>query len=191
MNEVRKAPEKGSIFKNIKNEHYQVIDIAKQTNTGESLVIYKALFGSGTIYASPYDLFMNEVDHNIFPGAEQKYVMEYVRTKKNHNVITLCGSTKFKAEFERLNKELTLKGNVVISLGTYEHSGDSEVWEGMEDGTYTKTKLMLDEMHLQKIDMCDQIMVVNVGGYIGESTANEIEYAKLLGKDILYLEERE
>ena len=52
----------------------------------------------------------------------------------------------------------------------------------------TKTKEMLDDMHKRKIDMADEIFVINVDGYIGESTKSEIEYAKLNGKVISYLE---
>ena len=107
---------------------------------------------------------------------------------KNYKVITLCGSTKFKDEFLRVQKELTLKGNIVISVGLFGHSGDNEVWENMDEGTLTKTKEMLDDMHTRKIDMADEIFVINVDGYIGESTRSEIEYAKANGKAISYLE---
>ena len=55
-------------------------------------------------------------------------------------------------------------------------------------GTFTKTKEMLDDMHKRKIDLADEIFVINVGGYIGESTKSEIEYAKSMGKKINYLE---
>lgn len=107
---------------------------------------------------------------------------------KNYKVITLCGSTKFKDEFLKVQKELTLKGNIVISVGLFGHSGDNEVWENMDEGTLTKTKEMLDDMHKRKIDMADEIFVINVDGYIGESTKSEIEYAKANGKAISYLE---
>ena len=107
---------------------------------------------------------------------------------KNYKVVTLCGSTKFKDEFLRVQKELTLKGNIVISVGLFGHSGDNEVWENMDEGTLTKTKEMLDDMHKRKIDMADEIFVINVDGYIGESTKSEIEYAKANGKAISYLE---
>lgn len=97
-------------------------------------------------------------------------------------VITLCGSTRFKEQYLEAQKRLTLEGNIVISVGLFGHSGDEEVWtEG--------TKEMLDNMHLRKIDMADSIYVINVGGYIGESTKREIEYAKKNGKKILYLEQ--
>lgn len=108
---------------------------------------------------------------------------------KNYKVITLCGSTKFKDEFLRVQKELTLKGNIVISVGLFGHSGDNEVWENMDEGTLTKTKEMLDDMHKRKIDMSDEIFVINVNGYIGESTKSEIEYAISTGKKVNYLED--
>jgi hypothetical protein len=78
-------------------------------------------------------------------------------------------------------KRLTLEGNVVISVGLFGHSGDYEVWtEGVKD--------MLDRQHLAKIDLADEIFVVNVGGYIGDSTRREIAYAEYKGKSITYLE---
>lgn len=96
-------------------------------------------------------------------------------------IITLCGSTRFKEQFLEAQKRLTLEGNIVISVGLFGHSGDNEVWtEG--------TKQMLDDMHKRKIDMADSIYVINVGGYIGESTRSEIEYARKNGKAIQYLE---
>ena len=99
-----------------------------------------------------------------------------------YKVITLCGSTKFKEEYLDAQKRLTLEGNIVISVGLFGHSGDNEVWsEG--------TKAMLDDMHKRKIDMADEIFVINVGGYIGESTRSEIEDAKSTGKGVKFLEQ--
>ena len=98
----------------------------------------------------------------------------------NYKVITLCGSTKFKDEFMRIQKELTLLGNIVISVGCFGHSGD----------VFTEDqKLMLDDMHKRKIDMADEIFVINKNGYIGESTRSEITYAKKTGKLVYYLED--
>ena len=96
-------------------------------------------------------------------------------------VITLCGSTRFKDDFLEAQKRLTLEGNIVISVGLFGHSGDEEVWT-------PGTKEMLDNMHKRKIDMADAIYVINVGGYIGESTRSEIEYATKQGKTVMYLE---
>ena len=98
-----------------------------------------------------------------------------------YKIITLCGSTKFKEQYLEAQKRLTLEGNIVISVGLFGHSGDDEVWaEG--------TKAMLDDMHKRKIDMADEIFVINVGGYVGESTRNEIAYAQEHGKVVRYLE---
>ena len=105
-----------------------------------------------------------------------------------YKVITLCGSTRFKEDFMREQKRLTLEGNIVISVGLFGHSGDSEVWENMDDGTLTKTKEMLDDMHKRKIDMADEIFVINKDGYIGSSTRSEIEYAIKTNKKINYME---
>ena len=96
-------------------------------------------------------------------------------------VITLCGSTRFKEQFLEVQKRLTLEGNIVISVGLFGHSGDSEVWN--ED-----TKAMRDSMHFAKIDLADEIFVINVGNYIGDSTRNEIAYAKSKGKSVNFLE---
>ena len=106
-----------------------------------------------------------------------------------YKVVTLCGSTRFKDEFMEAQKRLTLEGNIVISVGLFGHSGDNEVWENMDEGTLTKTKEMLDDMHKRKIDMADEVYVINVGGYIGESTRSEIEYAEAQGKPVHYLEQ--
>ena len=104
------------------------------------------------------------------------------KTIKTYPVITLCGSTKFKREFIEIQKQLTLKGNIILTVGLFGHSGDDEVWQG-------DTKEMMDDMHKARIDMSDGIYVIDVGGYVGESTRSEIEYARFVGKDIKYLSE--
>ena len=97
-------------------------------------------------------------------------------------VITLCGSTRFKEQFFEAQKQLTLEGCIVISVGLFGHSGDDDVWK-------PGVKEMLDDMHLRKIDLADEIFVINVGGYIGESTRREIAYAEKTGKKVSYLED--
>ncbi|WP_341719822.1 hypothetical protein QQG74_09045 [Micromonospora sp. FIMYZ51] len=95
-------------------------------------------------------------------------------------IVVLCGSTRFRDYFHRLNQQLTLDGWIVLAPGVYGHA----------DG-YTPTedeKNRLDTLHLRKIDMADRVLVVNPNGYIGESTRNEIAYAERIGKRIGYLE---
>lgn len=86
-----------------------------------------------------------------------------------------------RTSFSKPKRELTLEGNIVISVGLFGHSGDNEVWK---EGT----KELLDDMHKRKIDMADEIFVINVGGYIGSSTRSEIAYAIATGKKVNYLE---
>ena len=97
-----------------------------------------------------------------------------------YKIITLCGSIKFKDEFIGVQEKLTLDGNIVLTPNFFNNIKKEDIDE--------KTKKMLDEMHKQKIDMSDEIYVINVGRYIGESTKNEIEYAKEKEKKISYLE---
>lgn len=91
--------------------------------------------------------------------------------------LTLCGSTRFRAEYELWNKRLTLAGFLVYSVSGFGHSGD----------TFTdEEKARLDQVHLAKIDASHGIVVINPGGYIGDSTRREIAYAKATGKLIYY-----
>lgn len=95
-------------------------------------------------------------------------------------VVTLCGSTKFKDTYERVMREETLKGKVVISVGLFGHI------EGLDMSG--PTKKMLDELHLRKIDMANTVMFLNVDGYLGESSRRELEYARKWGKNVVFLE---
>ena len=108
-------------------------------------------------------------------GSKGKYTMI-----GKYKIITLCGSTKFKDEFLDEQKRLTLEGNIVISVGLFGHSGDDEFWT-------ESTKEMLDDMHKRKIDLADEIFVINPDGYTGSSTQSEIEYATKSGKAVRYL----
>lgn len=101
----------------------------------------------------------------------------------NYKVITLCGSTRFKDEFMKIQKDLTLQGNIVISVGLFGHA-DGEFGTVITD----EVKIMLDDMHKRKIDMADEIFVINKDNYIGSSTKSEIEYAIKTGKKVNYLE---
>ncbi|MGH7791483.1 MAG: hypothetical protein ACREOB_04130 [Thermodesulfobacteriota bacterium] len=100
-------------------------------------------------------------------------------------IVVLCGSTRFKNEFEEEMRELTLEGYIVISVGLFGHI------EGLDMGTDlnpTLIKQQLDELHMRKIDLADRVHIINVGGYIGTSTSKEIAYAQKNGKLITYKE---
>jgi len=93
--------------------------------------------------------------------------------------VTLCGSTKFKYDFEAIERAFSLAGAIVISVGLFGHA-DKEY----ESVITTDVKSMLDDVHKQKIDMADLVVVVH-SDYIGESTQNEINYARSQDKPIV------
>lgn len=107
-----------------------------------------------------------------------------VITITHFEIITLCGSTKFKDDFIKIQEELTLQGKIVISVGLFGHADNK-----YENKITNEIKEMLDDMHKKKIDLSDAIYVINKNGYIGESTTSEIEYAKSTNKKIYYMEE--
>ncbi len=109
------------------------------------------------------------------------------RMQGKYKVITLCGSVRFKDTFMREQKRLTLEGNIVLSVGLLDDN-DNTFWKNMSKTDYLKTREMLADMHKRKIDMADEIFVINVGGYIGETTQSEIDYALSKGKTANYLE---
>lgn len=101
-------------------------------------------------------------------------------------IVCLCGSTRFYQEFQRANYEETMQGRIVLSVGFYLHSSEAahgEPWECTPE-----QKEALDELHKRKIDLADEILVLNVGGYIGESTRSEIKYARKIGRPVRFLE---
>ena len=117
---------------------------------------------------------------NVYCTAGADKIEELLADRK-YDVITLCGSTKFKDTFMEMEKELTMAGNIVLNLTIFSHFDHVKLTE--------HEITLLANMHKQKIDMSDKILVINVAGYIGESTKAEIEYAKSKGKEIIYLEE--
>jgi hypothetical protein len=89
-------------------------------------------------------------------------------------IVTLIGSSRFKEEHERAQREETLLGKIVIPMGMYGHL------EGLDqDGSI---KAMLDVLHRRKIDISDEVLLVNPGGYVGPSTLSELLYSNQAGK---------
>jgi hypothetical protein len=95
-------------------------------------------------------------------------------------IVCLCGSSRFKDAFIAANRSETLGGKIVLSIGMFGHD------EGLDMAG--PVKKMLDELHMRKIDLSDEVLVLNVGNYIGESTGRELRYAKEQGKRIRFLE---
>lgn len=96
-------------------------------------------------------------------------------------IITLCGSTRFKDEYELVAKDLALQGHTVLSVNLFAHADNIELTQ--------EQKIRLDNAHKQKISISDAIYVINKGQYIGESTYGEIDWAERLGKKIFFFED--
>lgn len=113
----------------------------------------------------------------------QAVIREIIKTGQRPKVVCLCGSTRFFDAFSEANLKETRAGNIVLSVGCHTHS-DSDL--GISQDSEEKKKL--DELHLRKIDLADEVLILNVGGYIGESTRRELEYATKKGRTVRYLE---
>lgn len=135
-----------------------------------------------------------------FRSNYEKLDLQLDRTKRFMDsiptIVCLCGSTRFYPHFQQANYRFTMEGKIVLSVGFYRPSPESEAeltryqHHGENIGCTPEQKIALDELHKRKIDLCDEVFVLNVGGYIGQSTASEIDYATNTGKLVRYLEER-
>jgi hypothetical protein len=101
-------------------------------------------------------------------------------------IVCLCGSTRFWRDFQRASLQETMAGKIVLSIGAASGT-DDEHFGNLPREEYDRIKGMLDELHLRKIDLADEVLILNVGGYIGESTSRELAYAKAHGKRVRYL----
>ena len=101
-------------------------------------------------------------------------------------VVCLCGSTRFYDAFQKASYDETLAGKIVLSVGFYMHT--PQTVHGEKLGCDDQQKIALDALHLDKIDMADEVLILNVGGYIGESTRRELAHARATGKVVRFLE---
>lgn len=102
-------------------------------------------------------------------------------------VVCLCGSTRFWREFQAASLRETLAGRIVLSIGAASGT-DDEHFGNLPPEEYKRVKAELDDLHLRKIDLADEVLILNKGGYIGPSTSRELEYAQGLGKRVRFLE---
>ena len=100
-------------------------------------------------------------------------------------IVVLCGSTRFVDTFNEWRKQLTYEGKIVLSIEIV----TTQAREQDPQHVDPERKARLDELHLRKIDLADEVLVLNVGGYIGDSTRAEVEYATKTGRPIRYLED--
>lgn len=128
-------------------------------------------------------------DVEMTSGIQHRFVthvkkLDPVLRDVSPKVVCLCGSTRFFQQFMEHNYKETMQGNIVLSVGFFMHSASSVHGEGV--GISPEEKITLDELHKRKIDLADEVLVINVDGYIGESTRSEIAYAETIGVPIRY-----
>jgi len=106
--------------------------------------------------------------------------------KPRPKIVCLCGSTRFYETWQEVNFNETVAGKIVLSVGFWPHAADKA--HAAHVGITPEQKIELDELHKRKIDIADEVLILNVGGYIGESTRSELDYAIEHGKVVRYLE---
>lgn len=104
-------------------------------------------------------------------------------------IVALCGSTRYGLHsFRQTNLRKTLAGRIVLTIGC-DTKSDDDLFATLPAERQAEVKSALDQLHLRKIDLADEVFVLNVGGYIGDSTRAEIDYAVKIGKPVRYLED--
>jgi hypothetical protein len=149
--------------------------------TGDKQIVIEAttlLYDNHPVIRIDYD----DVDSvEMLELAERIIDFLQKETVNTPTIVCLCGSTRFSEAFRDANLEETLNGKIVLSVGC-DFKSDQAL------GLTVADKKSLDELHLRKIDLADEVLILNVNGYIGDSTWNELRYAKTKGKRIRFLD---
>ena len=145
-NSVRQLPKSGEFYRHFKNKLYQIITVAKHSETGEQLVIYQALYGDFGVYARPLEMFMSEVDHEKYPDVTQKYRFERVELSSN-TVTEIQVKDHTQREYAAENRNLlenSEKQSLADSFEQSENMGLSSREEEYEGGVNPKVLEFLD-----------------------------------------------
>ena len=140
-------------------------------------------FGEGRVAMTAGMELMAIIDRRDVADANDALLLTIVeRAARNlenfPRIVCLCGSLRFIDQIEQANVTETLAGRIVLTVGASANLGEIELSD--------EEKARIDELHDRKIDLADEILVVDVGGYIGESTRREIEHARSLGRPVRY-----
>lgn len=132
------------------------------------------------------------VDYALDEG-QRRFWLDLSAGRRGPKIVCLCGSTRFWRDFQEQGLRETMAGNIVLSIGAARgRDDDGRSFGGYVPASeYDAAKEVLDQLHLWKVALADEVLVLNVGGYVGESTAREIAHAKSLNKPIRYLEPEE
>lgn len=143
---MRQLPKNGEFYRHFKNKLYQIIAVAKHSETGEQLVIYQALYGDFGVYARPLEMFMSEVDHEKYPDVTQKYRFERVELSSN-TVTETQVKDHTQREYAAENRNLlenSEKQSLADSFEQFENMGLSSWEEEYEGGINPKVLEFLD-----------------------------------------------
>lgn len=156
----------------------------------------------GTMMANPGDWIITGVNGEQYPCKPDIFAKSYdpvdatpppapvdeagLRAAERPTIVCLCGSTRFAKEFADANLRETLAGRIVLTIGC--NMRDDDLFAALDPEELRRIKIALDALHFRKIELADEILVLNVGGYIGDSTRNEIRHAQSLGKRVRWLE---
>lgn len=136
-----------------------------------------------------YQIF--ESESNISEELAQQRAIEYIVSDDYRAgfpiVVCLCGSTRFSDAFREANLNETLAGRIVLTIGC-DMKNDAELFANLPATDLARMKAALDALHMHKVEMADEVLILNVDGYVGESTRRELDYARALGKVIRWLE---
>lgn len=102
-------------------------------------------------------------------------------------IVCLCGSTRFSEAFREANLRETLAGRIVLTIGC-DMKSDTEVFAGYSEAQLEDVKRRLDWLHFRKIEIADEVLILNVGDYVGSSTTRELLHARAMGKRVRWLE---
>lgn len=160
----------------------------RRQSTGEVIQKIHSSIVSGFLLAG----YISEADPGVYRLTPEG--IEYLRAAgveprpTRPRIVCLCGSTRFYEHFQAANFAETMAGRIVLSVGFFAHRPEAMPIHGETVGITPEQKIELDALHFRKIELADEILVLNVGGYIGESTRREIEHATELKKPVRYLE---
>ncbi|MCR5116365.1 MAG: DUF1653 domain-containing protein [Lachnospiraceae bacterium] len=114
---MRETPREFEIYRHFKGDNYQIVTTAIHSETGEELVIYKALYGEGKTYARPLDMFLSEVDREKYPNADQKYRFEKQEMAADPGVMEFLAAETAEERIKILNKmELRITDSMIDTM---------------------------------------------------------------------------
>jgi hypothetical protein len=118
---------------------------------------------------------------------QQRFWRAWSLGRRGPKIVCLCGSTRFWRTFQEASLRETLAGKIVLSIGAASNTDDGH-FGNLAPEEYARIKEELDQLHLWKVSLADEVLILNVGGYVGESTRRELDYARALGKPVRWLE---